>query len=67
MLKNVITRSLSFKRILPNICEICKKELPQKKELPKQKELSQKKEYSDVDCVDKEEFINAWNLPRNSP
>jgi len=46
------------KRFVPDICEICKRELKKDKK---------KEEYLDVDNADREEFSNKWNLPRNSP
>ena len=67
MFKTLVTKfsphSLLFKKTLrtlqnPYICEKCKKEFNKKIE---------KEEYSYVDNVDKEEFANMWNLPRNSP
>ena len=44
------------------LCDLCKKELKNLKI-----NIDSMEEYCDVDEIDKEEFSNKWNLPRNSP
>ena len=73
VLKLPVTRYLSFKNIesspffrrttkKPVLCYLCKKELKNLKI-----NIGSMEEYCDVDEIDKEEFSNKWNLPRNSP